>query len=331
MAEAEFGTSPRRAFSERLTQAGFSCLKRLGQNFLYEPEILEGLVHRAGISEGDWVLEIGAGAGTFTAALAKAVGADGLVLSYEIDGRLDSLLREVQEAQPQVELIMANALEADFQADIWAAARSRGLAAPTGVLRVAANVPYYVSSKIIRSCLAQLPEARSYSFLLDSAMAERLLAQAGKGKAYGPLAVFITLQGRIEKRWRLSPKCFYPAPQVDSLLFHIESYKPGELEPEREQLRLALRRNWQAFQLFVDSLFRQRRKQLEGVLSRMGDSDQEAGPGTRSLSELLAGLGLSGRERAEDLDPWRLASLYLAWTGESGWPDKSGLIEKNKN
>jgi 16S rRNA (adenine1518-N6/adenine1519-N6)-dimethyltransferase len=197
-----------------LERHGLRARKDLGQNFLADERLAARLAAEAGVGPEDAVLEIGCGLGVLTRALA---GRARRVLALEIDAGLVRALREEGLLPEAVELIHADALEADL----------RGLlAAERAPRRVVANLPYVVSSPLLRRLLDLRDLLAGWAVMLQREVAARLLAGPGS-RDYGSLGVLHRLTVRVERVCDVHPQCFWPVPQVTSRFLRIEPLAGG--------------------------------------------------------------------------------------------------------
>jgi 16S rRNA (adenine1518-N6/adenine1519-N6)-dimethyltransferase len=178
--------------------------KRFGQHFLVSPTVLTGILRLAELGPDDVVLEIGAGTGTLTAALA---GQGGRLLALELDRELIPALRQRFAGKPQVEIVHADALAFDFDQ------------LPTP-LTVVANLPYATAVAIVTRLLSQRSRLRRAVIMLQREVAERLYASPGS-KAYGSLTLQTQWYARVEKGFHVPPAAFSPQPKVMSTVVRI--------------------------------------------------------------------------------------------------------------
>jgi 16S rRNA (adenine1518-N6/adenine1519-N6)-dimethyltransferase len=192
-----------------LERHGLRPRKDLGQNFLADARVAEKLVTHAGVEAGDFVLEIGCGLGVLTRALAARARR---VTAVEIDaGLVRAVLAE--GALPEgAELVHGDALEVDLRAF---------LAAEPAPRRVVANLPYVVSSPLLRRLLDLRELLAGWAVMIQREVAERLLAPVGS-RDYGSLTVLHRLTTRVARAQDVSPQCFWPMPQVVSTFLRIE-------------------------------------------------------------------------------------------------------------
>jgi 16S rRNA (adenine1518-N6/adenine1519-N6)-dimethyltransferase len=224
--------------------------KRFGQHFLVSPAILRGILRLAELTPEDVVLEIGAGTGTLTEALA---GAARRVIALELDRELIAPLRQRFGGTSQVEIIHADALRFDFA----------HLDEP---VKLVANLPYGTAVPILTRLLQASSRLRLAVVMLQREVAERLCAMPGT-KAYGSLTLLVQWHGAVEKGFNVPPAAFSPPPRVMSSVVRITPHLHPPV-PVHDEVFL--------FQI-IRGAFSQRRKTLVNALSaalqRRLDSD----------------------------------------------------------
>jgi 16S rRNA (adenine1518-N6/adenine1519-N6)-dimethyltransferase len=241
----------------------------LGQHFLHDQAALARVAEALTIEPGAMVVEIGPGEGALTEHLLRQ-GAR--VTALEIDPRLAGKLRERFAGNPSLEIIEADVLAADLAA--LAAGRSQ---AP---VKVAGNLPYYITSPILRRVFAAGEVVSTAVFLVQKEVALRITA--GKGsRDYGYLSVLCELHAGRELLFTVPPGAFRPPPKVTSAVVRLV------MRPEIDVPEKLL--------AFLKSAFRQPRKTLLNNLSGMYERSRLAGlPESRlraqemSLAELRA-------------------------------------------
>lgn len=229
-----------------LSRYGLKLNRQLGQNFVSDRALLNRIVRLADVRPGDHVIEVGAGAGTLTAAL-TAAGAR--VDAIEIDGRLQGLLADrFAAAGDRVHLHFQDALQMDFAR--LAAERSGE------VLKFVSNVPYYITTPLIEQMILSCPRAAALVLMVQKEAGAHLTAR--RGKAYGPLAVLCQTFGAVESAFDVPPSRFLPPPPVvSSVLVLNRTSAFAEVDPTR-------------FFDFLRSCFMQRRKTLYNNLRASG-------------------------------------------------------------
>ena len=182
--------------------------KALGQHFVIDPSVVAKLVRLAGVGPGDRVVEVGAGTGTLTRALA-ATGA--LVRTYEVDERLAPLLVEVLGSHPNVDVVIGDAAREDLAASL-----------DGGPWALVANLPYNVGTRLLLDLLRRAPQVTRYAVMVQREVADRLVAAPGS-KLYGLPSVIVGLYATMaEAMTRLPPDVFHPRPRVESALVVLE-------------------------------------------------------------------------------------------------------------
>jgi len=260
---------------------GVNPTKKLGQNFVIDPNTVRRIVKVAAVQPGETVVEVGPGLGSLTLGILE-VGA--AVVAVEIDDRLaEQLPLTVQLMQPGAALtvIRADALKiAELPGD------------PT---RLVANLPYNVSVPVLLHLLEHFASIRAGVVMVQAEVGERLAALPGS-KIYGSPSVKAAWYGQFRTAGKVSRQVFWPVPNVDSILIAFER----RAEPlESEELRLA------TFAL-VDGAFQQRRKMLRQSLSGvLGDSAQ--------ATTVLTAAGIDPTERGEQLTVHDFLAIARSW------------------
>jgi 16S rRNA (adenine1518-N6/adenine1519-N6)-dimethyltransferase len=218
--------------------------KSLGQNFLHDPNALHKIVAAAELAPDDTVLEIGAGTGALTAQLAEAVP-DGRVVAVEIDNRLLPILNQTLANYPNVELVCADILKTNVAELVGTAPYS-----------VVANLPYYITSAILRHLLEADHKPRCLVLTVQEEVAERLSARPGNMSV---LAVSVQFYGQPYIVTRLGAAAFWPRPDVGSAVVRIDVYNADQRPVAIDDEALFFR--------IVRAGFGQKRKQLKNSLS----------------------------------------------------------------
>jgi 16S rRNA (adenine1518-N6/adenine1519-N6)-dimethyltransferase len=260
--------------------------KRFGQHFLNHRAVLERIIDALAPAPGDFVIEIGPGQGTLTAALA-ARGARIAAIEKDRD-----LVPQLRERFPDVRVIQGDALELD-----WRQAAGLGPGEP---ILVVGNIPYNITSPLLDRAL-EPPRPRRIVFLVQKEVAERLTAAPGS-KAYGALSVGVQSVAAAEKLFLVPAGAFHPRPAVDSAVVRLI---PLEL-PAVDDARV------RSFRRLVVGLFGFRRKQLGRGLREL------TGWPPDRVAELVRASGLDPAARPETLLPRAFAGL-LARLIDEGW------------
>jgi 16S rRNA (adenine1518-N6/adenine1519-N6)-dimethyltransferase len=260
-----------------LEQHNISPKKSLGQNFLHDPNTLEKIAASADLPPDATVLEIGPGTGNLTEVLARHAAH---VIAVELDDRLVPLLRQRFEHRPNLEIIHGDILTVNL-------ADRLGTTANPAPYVVVANVPYYITSAILRRIFEDMPRPQRLVLTMQREVAERLVAGPGDMSV---LTVSVQFYGQPQIIMRLSPAVFWPRPDVESAVVRIDVYDTPPVDVLGERL----------FFRVVRAGFSQKRKQLRNALSSgLGIAKTQSG-------ELLAQAGIDPQRRAETLtlDEW---------------------------
>ena len=252
--------------------------KRLGQHFL-QPEWADKLVEAIGPHPGDRFLEIGPGPGALTLRLAPRVRH---LTAVEVDAEMVYRLRPLRPEN--VTLIEADFLETPLDS----------LLHEPGMIRVAGNLPYNVSSPILFKLLdAHLATGRlaDATLMLQREVAERIEAAAGS-RTYGVLSIFVQMHADVRRLLTLPPGAFRPAPKVHSAVLRLTFRPPAAPVADRA-----------VFETMVRTMFTQRRKTLANALRAFA-----AGRGTDATT-LLRAAGIDPSRRPETLQLNELARL----------------------
>jgi len=252
-----------------------SAIKRLGQNFLIDPNIVRKIVALADVTASDSVLEIGPGRGILTEALCDAAGR---VTAVEIDPRLHAYVAERQAQFPNLTLILDDAMTYPIE----------NLTVGTIVV---ANLPYYLSTLLLFRLLDQRDRFPRLVLMLQDEVADRLIAKPGTSE-YGVLSIMAQYAADISKAFRVSAQCFRPRPDVGSAVVLLKTKERWPLSPEQEPKFAAL----------VKAAFAHRRKTLVNSLKDEG-YDQKV------VLQALHSLSLSPTARAEILSLPQLITL----------------------
>ncbi len=291
------GKSPDRSNAiERMERHGVRPNRRLGQNFLMDASTAERIASLCLAGPEDLVIEIGPGMGALTLPLSRRAGH---VLAIEIDRGLIPILREVLEDRSNVTVERADFLEFDLSGWLghWGAAH------PDARIHVAANVPYYITTPILRHVFSSAALPGSMVFLVQREAAARLAAGPGNG-AYGPLGASLGVFYTMQTCFRVPPHAFLPQPGVESAVVRAVLRD----EPERAEGISP-----EALLNLADAAFSHRRKRLANSLEASGWLE----PGQRAvLPDVLRGMGLDDSVRAEELSPEQYAVLYRGLTAE---------------
>jgi len=251
---------------------------RLGQNFLIDPALRDAVAEAAGLEARDEVLEVGAGAGTLTIALAPRAR---WVVAVELDSALLPALREVVTGQPNVEVVQGDILRFDLER-----------AFPGGGEVVAGNIPYNLTGALIRRLLDEPPRPRRLSLVVQKEVAERWTASTSASLA--TIAVQVFTEPRIA--FTIPASAFMPAPKVDSALVILEV---------REEPAVQVG-DMPSFFRVVEAVFQFRRKQLGGTVARLANIPNA------EASRMLRELAIDPARRPQTLTLAEWEAMYRA-------------------
>jgi 16S rRNA (adenine1518-N6/adenine1519-N6)-dimethyltransferase len=248
---------------------GVEPSKALGQHFLVDPNLARAIAADTGAGPGDAVVEIGAGLGALTTALAQR-GVERL-LAIEFDDALVPALRSVAEAHPAVEVLAADATKVDWPTilddPVWIAC---------------GNLPYNVGTAIVLSLLQRAPMVRTLVVMVQREVAGRLVATPSAREGYGPTGLRVAYHADATILRIVPASVFWPRPSVASAIVRMERRERPVVDVDETAL-------WRV----VDEAFAQRRKTMRGALRRLAAADPEA---------VLAVAGVDPSARPEELD-----------------------------
>ena len=271
-----------RALAEKLN---IVPTKKLGQNFLHDPNTIRRIVAAAELDPADRVLEVGPGLGSLTLGLVEAVEE---VTAVEIDSRLaaqlpDTVAERAPEYAQRLQVVEKDALRVT-EADVTE---------PTALV---ANLPYNVAVPVLLHLLETFPSIRRVLVMVQLEVADRLAAQPGS-KVYGVPSVKAGFYGKVSKAGTIGKNVFWPAPNIESGLVRIDVFEDAPW-PITDESRAKV---WPV----IDAAFAQRRKTLRAALSGHFGSGAAA-------EEALRAADIDPKQRGEKLaveDFVRLAGI----------------------
>jgi 16S rRNA (adenine1518-N6/adenine1519-N6)-dimethyltransferase len=238
-------TLTRRQVRDLLDENGLSPSRALGQNFVADPNTVRRIARLARVGPGDRVVEVGAGLGSLTVALAET-GAE--VTAVEVDRHLLPVLRSV------VEPLGVRVVEGDAMTLDWDRVLGGG-AADEDRWALVANLPYNVATPLVLDLLARVPAIDRMLVMVQREVGERLAAAPGS-KAYGIPSVKVAYWAEAEVVGRVPATVFVPQPRVESALVRLRRLPEPPVDSDPERL----------FRL-VETAFGQRRKMLRRSLA----------------------------------------------------------------
>ena len=267
---------------ERIHDSNLRYKQGLGQNFIYDEDLLAALVASSEITKDDDVLEIGPGAGSMTKYLCDAAHH---VLSIELDERLIPLLTAFLAERDNFTLVQGDVMTLNL-ADV-----TKDLRKP---LSVVANIPYYITTPLLTMLLASPIPIQRMALMVQKEVADRM--QVGPGtKDYGALSLAVQYYAKPEIVANVPPNCFIPRPNVGSAVIRLTRYEEPPVQVKDEKKMFAL----------IRASFNQRRKTLVNGLGNAG----LPGITKESAAAALAQMSLSPTVRGEALTLEQFARL----------------------
>jgi len=258
-----------------ISQLGLRARKSLGQHFLVDGRVLQRIVSAAELAPEDTVVEVGPGLGILTRELARRARR---VITVEADRAMASALREIVGDMTNVEVVEADIMETDPASLLG----GEGAGGEYPSYKVVANIPYYITSPILRHFLEGSARPSMLVVMVQKEVGEAITARSGKMSI---LAVSVQFYGEPAIVGRVSARSFYPAPKVDSVVLRIRV---------RGQPAVEVCDSGKFFAV-VRAGFSAPRKQLRNSLAQgLGVSGQRSG-------EILERAGIDPRARAETL------------------------------
>ncbi len=254
--------------------------KGLGQHFLIDESVLDKIIAAAEVGPADTVLEIGPGLGVLTRVLAEHAGH---VVAVELDEKMVGILRDQLAGCENLEIVQGDILEIDPGELI------------AGPYKVAANLPYYITSAVLRYLLETEHKPARLVLMMQLEVAQRILAKPGDMSI---LAVSVQFYGRPQLVTRVPAGAFWPPPEVDSAVVRIDVYEEPPVAVDDV--------DW--FFKVVRAGFGQKRKQLRNALAG------GLHPGKEEVLAVLEEAGIDPRRRAETLsiEEWAVLARGLA-------------------
>ena len=264
--------------------------KKLGQNFLVDPNIISIIVKSLDLNREESIFEIGTGLGSLTLALITSTKH---VFTMEKDRTLKPILENIfEQYQESVTILYQDFLAFDLEGFLAKKAREGDI-----IEKIAGNLPYSISLPLLRKLMERDGSLKIAVVMVQKEVAERLLAQPGE-KKYGTLSVVSRYYSSIEKIHRVKADVFFPKPEVDSMILRIKFFDKSIVQVEDEKL----------FFQVIRAVFQHRRKTLSNALKLyFGESlDKD------NLIRCLQKMGLAETQRGENFDLREFARL----TGE---------------
>lgn len=269
---------------EILNKYKFVFQKRYGQNFLIDEHVLGKIIRSAGITEEDFVVEIGPGIGTLTQYLAASARQ---VAAIEIDDALIPILEDTLSGYDNVMVIHDDVLKVDLAK----LAEEENGGKP---VKIVANLPYYITTPIIMGLFENHVPVESITVMVQKEVADRMKTGPGS-KDYGALSLAVQYYARPELVANVPPNCFMPRPRVGSAVIRLQRHENHPVEVQDEKLM---------FQI-IRASFNQRRKTL---VNGLGNAPELRIPKEQTTA-VLEEMGLNPGVRGEALDLQQFAEL----------------------
>lgn len=258
----------------------------LGQNFIEDEALLSQLAELSLVTAEDHVLEIGPGFGALTKPLAERAKQ---VVSLEIDRTLIPILNVTLEKYANARVICDDVMRTNLSALV-----AEVFGADCSSLRVAANLPYYITTDVLTKLMRELPQAKSIAVMIQKEVGDKLLSGPGDD-GYGPLAVMCQYRYHVMRALDVPAACFNPPPKVDSSFMVLEKLEQPRVNVGDEEI----------FTRLVRSAFAMRRKTLlNNLVSGFSLNREQA-------AACLAAANLSAQARAEELSLADFAGLAI--------------------
>jgi len=256
----------------------FRTKKRLGQNFLVNPDVIFAIIDYANITHEDTILEIGPGVGFVTEQLVKHAKK---VIAVELDEEAIIELKKID--CDNLQIIHQDILKTDISALV-----------PEGEkLKVVANIPYYITAPIIAHLLGEVDDMNNKNrnsikdviLMVQEEVARRVVAnETSPSKEYGLLTILSQFWADCEILRLVGKRCFYPAPKVNSALIKFNINNTPRLNLN----------DYSHFRRVIKAGFAQRRKNIKNCLVN-GGFDKELVP------MVLKKLNIDSNTRAENI------------------------------
>jgi 16S rRNA (adenine1518-N6/adenine1519-N6)-dimethyltransferase len=265
--------------------------KGLGQHFLIDAGVLAKICRAASLSAGDTVIEVGPGLGTLTREL---VAGAARVIAVELDRRLAEALPETLGGAPNLSVIHGDILKMEV-----ASLLAQGERPMPANYKVVANLPYYITSAILRFFLEAIPQPEVIVVMVQREVARSIVAKPGD---MGLLALSVQIYGQPQVVSRVPAGCFHPPPSVDSAVLKICPHPAPLINPDERE----------GFFTLARAAFCAARKQLQNSLTQGLEIDKPA------VQNLLALAGIDPQRRAETLSIDEWLNLWRSYRGMEG-------------
>jgi len=272
-----------------LRRYGLRARKGLGQHFLIDEEVLRLILSTAQLTHDDIVVEVGPGLGVLTGELARWAGR---VVAIELDDRLAEMLKQTLSSFKNITIINKDVLRVEPVALL----REAGIEKPSAGYKIVANLPYYITSPVLRHFLEAELKPQLMVVMVQKEVAEEIAAKPGRMSL---LSIGVQFYGEPTIAGYVLADCFYPPPEVDSALLKVVPYHQPVVEVN----------DMESFFALVRAGFSASRKQLANSLAQ-GLKSSKA-----EVLDLLEKAEVNPQRRAETLTLEEWAQLWRVYTG----------------
>jgi len=259
-----------------LKKYNISANKKLGQNFLIDDEVIDGIIDASNVNKNDLVIEIGPGLGTLTKRLLENAGK---VICIELDTRMIGILNDRFKFYDNFEVINEDVLKVDLNKLINENKNEELKSA-----KIVANLPYYITTPILMKLLEDKLDIESITVMVQKEVADRLVDVPG-GKNSGAITYGVNYYTKPEKVIDVPNTAFIPAPEVNSSVIKLNVLEKPSVEVKNEEVLFKI----------IKMAFMQKRKTLLNGLTngKLGSKEQ--------IEKMLVDLGFDLRVRGEKL------------------------------
>lgn len=259
-----------------LKKYNISANKKLGQNFLIDDEVIDGIIDASNVNKKDLVIEIGPGLGTLTKRLLDNAGK---VICIELDTRMIGILNDRFKFYDNFEVINEDVLKVDLNKLI-----NENKNEELKTAKIVANLPYYITTPIVMKLLEDKLDIESITVMVQKEVADRLVDVPG-GKNSGAITYGVNYYTNPEKVIEVPNTAFIPAPEVNSSVIKLNVLDRPSVEVKSEEMLFKI----------IKMAFMQKRKTLLNGLTNGNLASKE------QTEKMLTDLGFDLRIRGEKL------------------------------
>ena len=259
-----------------LKKYNISANKKLGQNFLIDDEVIDGIICASNVNKNDLIIEIGPGLGTLTKRLLEN---SGKVICIELDTRMIGILNDRFKFYDNFQVINQDVLKVDLNKLI-----NENKNGELKTAKIVANLPYYITTPIVMKLLEDELDIESITVMVQKEVADRLVDVPG-GKNSGAITYGVNYYTKPEKVIEVPNTAFIPAPEVNSSVIKLNVLDKPSVEVQNEELLFKI----------IKMAFMQKRKTLLNGLTNGNLASKE------QIEKMLVDLGFDLRIRGEKL------------------------------